>query len=198
MKTTKLVVAALTTLSCGVVLATTQQASAKTTSSAQKATKVYKVHQGHYTVAKYSGFTTKSYRQGYLIDPERNYTFYTFDKALGRSGKNKAFTIKNGLTPLKVKKNGKNSDGVKVYDVLYQGVHASEEYWTGYSTVKPYNTSKLDSTTVTSETTPYSGHAVLPHGTKASQIKIWMVDKPGNKSAFYKHVKGGWQYSGVM
>lgn len=196
MKSAKLWTVALATLSCGLVLSlnTSVTAMAKTTSSKTTTT----VHKGHYRIAKYAGFASKTYRTGYLIDPERNYSFYTFDQSTGRSGSHVAFKIKNGLIPLKVKKNGKNSAGVHVYDVLYKQLHASEEYWTHYSTVQPYNVTKLDNQTVTSETTPFSGKAVLPHGTKAKQIKIWMTDKSGNRSVFYKHVKGGWKYSGIM
>jgi len=197
MKTQKLVALTLATLSFGLVLTAGQTASAATTSRKTTTKKVYKVHKSHYKVAKYKGFA-KTYRTGYLTSKERNYTFYQNDVSLGKPGSTAAFKIKNGVTPLKVKKAGTDSDNETVFDIVYQGRHATEEYWRTYSTVYPYNADKLDNATIVAPTTPYSGKAVLPHGTKTSKLKLWMVTKHGTQSTFYNRVKGGWQYSGKL
>ncbi|HIW72175.1 MAG TPA: hypothetical protein H9875_06060 [Candidatus Levilactobacillus faecigallinarum] len=186
MHMTKFATIGVAALSLGLAFSTSQSAAAKT----------YKVHKAHYTTAKVANFSSSKYRTGYLTNQQRNYTFYQFSST---GTKTKAFKIKNALTPLKVKKNGKNSKNVNVYDIIFKGQHATEAYWKSYSTVYPYNSQKLDSHTIVSPTTPYSGKAVLPHGTKTSKLTVWMTDnKAGNKNVFYHRVKGGWKYSGTM
>lgn len=176
----------LAALSAGLVFAAPQSVSAA------------KVHKAHYKVAKYTGFSSKHYRTGYLTNRQWNYTFYQLNSTLNKPSQKAAFKIKNSLTPLKVKKTGRNSDHETAYAVKYKQKLATEEYWRSYSTLYPYNSSKLDATTITSQTTPFSGKAVLPHGTKTSKLKVWMTIKHGNKSVFYKHVKHGWKYSGTI
>lgn len=162
MTSSKLWAVALATLSAGLVFVAPQNASAA------------KVHKANYRVAKYTGFT-KSYRTGYLTNRQWNYSFYKLNKALNKPSKTVAFKIKNSLTPLKVKKTGVNGEHETAYAVKYHKKVATEEYWRSYSTLYPYNSSKLDATTITSQTTPYSGKAVLPHGTKTSKLKVWMT-----------------------
>lgn len=166
----------------------------KSKTIAKNPTESGKVHKSHFKVAKYSGFVSGAYRTGYLSDSETNYKFYKYDSELEGPGTKVAFKISNSLTPIKAKK----SNTAGLLDVKYNGINAVEDDDSDYHTVLPYNTDKLDGSTVTSHTTPYSGKAVLKHGTNSKKIKTWMTDQPGNKSAFYKRVKGGWKYNGTV
>lgn len=166
----------------------------KTKTIAKHPTESGKIYKSNFKVAKHTEFSS-SYRTGYLDNVSKNYKFYKYDSDLKGPGTKLAFKIKNSLTPLKVKKSSVDGDGNKTLEIIYKGTHAIEEDFSDYHTVYPYNTGKVNKTTVSSATTPYSGKAVLKHGIKPSKIKTWMVHKSGNKFAIYKHVKGGWQYT---
>lgn len=157
--------------------------------------KHYKTHKGNFTVSQYSDFSSSEYRTGYIDSTEANYKFYDYNKELEGPGFKKVFTVKNSLVPLKVKK-GMNSDGETIYIIMHDGILGAEG--DDYVIINPYNTEKVDSTTVSSQTTPYSGKGVLRHDINVKKIKTWMMDKPHDKSAFYKRVKGGWKYTGTF
>ena len=76
---------------------------------------------------------------------------------------------------------------------MHNGILGAEGY--DYVTINPYNTDKVDGATVSSQTTPYSGKGVLRHDINVKKLKTWMMDKPHDKSAFYKRVNGGWKYT---
>lgn len=152
------------------------------------------IHKENYKIAKYSTFSSHRFKIGYLNDIDHNYKFYKYDKDMGIPGTQVAFTIKNSLIPLRVKKSGIDADGYNVVDVMYKGTHASEEMFSGANAVHPYNTYKTDSNTVSSETTPYSGKAVLKKSINTNKIKFWLYST-GGKSTLYQKIKGGWIYN---
>lgn len=146
-----------------------------------------KTYKSKYKVAKYSEFSSSEFRTGYV---DVNSTPYEFDD----SDLNKVFTIKSNLTKLSVKKDGKDDTGTPIIAVNYNGMHVHDWYKSGSKYVHPYNSEKLDKNTINSQTTPYSGKAVIKRGINMKKIKEWYYSySNGNKSIIYKHVKSGWQ-----
>lgn len=92
MTTSKVLAATVTALSFGLLITGTQSAAAAT------------VHPTKVKVAKYTGFSSKTYRTGYLTNRQWNYTFYKLDQATHKPSNKAAFQLKDSLIPVQVKK----------------------------------------------------------------------------------------------